>query len=65
MAQWVKCPILDFSLGHDLMVCEFEPHVGLCADGAELGWDPLSFLCLSPAHSLSLKNKLFKKLKKK
>ena len=32
MAQSVKHRILDFSSGHDLMVCEFEPCVGLCAD---------------------------------
>ena len=30
MAQWVKCPTLDFGLGCDLTVCGFEPHIGLC-----------------------------------
>ena len=27
-AQVVKCPTLDFGLGHGLTVCEIEPHVG-------------------------------------
>ena len=48
----------DFGSGHDLAVCEFEPRVGLCADGSELGAGfgfcvSLS-LCSSPAHALSL-----------
>ena len=42
MAQSVKCPALDFSLGHDLMVCKFEPCI-VCADSAEPVWDSLSF----------------------
>uniref|UniRef100_A0A667I0P3 Uncharacterized protein n=1 Tax=Lynx canadensis TaxID=61383 RepID=A0A667I0P3_LYNCA len=29
VAQLVKCPNLDFSLGHDLMICETEPQVRL------------------------------------
>ena len=29
VAQLVKHPTLDFSSGHDLTVCETEPHVGL------------------------------------
>ena len=40
-----------------IMVCEFEPCIGLCADSAELAWYSLSPslpLCPSPAHSLSL-----------
>ena len=59
MAQWVRHPILDLSSGHDLMVCEFEPHVGLCADSEEPTWDSASPLCalfaalLSPSLSLS------------
>ena len=28
--------------GHDLMVCEFKPHVGLSAVGADAASDPLS-----------------------
>ena len=27
----------DFSSSHDLVVCEFEPHVRLCADSSEPG----------------------------
>ena len=46
VAQSIKLQTLDFSSGHDLTVCEFEPHVGLC---------------VMPGHvhilSLSLKNK--------
>ena len=54
MAQLVKRPTLDFRSGHDLMVHEFEPHVGLCADGAEPAWDSLSPLSLSLSCSFSL-----------
>ena len=50
----------DFGSGHDLKVCEFEPHVGLCADSSEPG-ARFGFcvcvclsLCPSPAHALSL-----------
>ena len=32
----------DFGSGHDLEVRGFGPHVGLCADSAELPWDSLS-----------------------
>ena len=50
MAQLVKYPTLDFGSGHDFVVCEFEPLVGLCADSVEPPWDSLSLsLCLSPA----------------
>ena len=28
VSQLVKRPTLSFSSGHDLMVCEFEPHIG-------------------------------------
>ena len=54
MAQLVEC--------RAFMVREIEPHIGLCADGAEPAWDSLSLsLSLSApsplAHSgfLSLK----------
>ena len=30
---------LDFGSGHDLTVCGFEPHLGLCADSVEPSWD--------------------------
>ena len=57
LAQSVKRLILDFSLDHDLMVCELEPHLGLCPESAEPAWDSLSLLCLcpSPTHALSHK----------
>ena len=51
---------LGDSSGHDLTVCESEPRIGLCADGAKPAWDFLSpslSLCPSPALSCSLKNK--------
>ena len=54
MAQSVKCLTPHSGLGHDLTVCEFEPQVGLCTDGAEPAWDSPS-LSLSPSASLSLK----------
>ena len=54
VAQSVKCPTLAVSLGHDLMVCEFETHLGLYADSAETAWDSLSLsLSLSFSPSLS------------
>ena len=42
MTQSVKRLTLGFGSGHDLMVCEFEPLVGLCADSAEPARDNLS-----------------------
>ena len=43
---WVAClgkhPSLDFVLGHDLMVREMEPLIGLCADSTDPVWDSLS-----------------------
>ena len=70
MAQLVKLLTLDFSSGHGLMVCETEPHVGLCADSIGPAWDSLSpSLSLPHAHmcartvshslSLSLSSFLF------
>ena len=44
----VKPPALDFSSGHDLMVCGIEPWVGLYADISEPAWDSLS-LSVPPA----------------
>ena len=41
-AQSVKCSTLDFGSGHNLMVCEFKSHVGLCADSVDPAWDSLS-----------------------
>ena len=54
----------DFSSGHDLMVPEFEPRIGLCANSLESVSDSvspslsdLSLLMLCLCLSLSLKNK--------
>ena len=41
VAQLGKGPTLDFHSGH-LMVCGFEPHVGLCAGSAKPAWNALS-----------------------
>ena len=49
MAQSVERLTLDFGSGHDLTVCEFEPHVRLCADSMGPAWDSLP-----PSLSLSL-----------
>ena len=53
MAQSVKCPLLDFGSGRGLIVCEFKPRVGLCADGVESAWDSL-FLSAPPLLAISL-----------
>ena len=45
----------DFGSGHDLTVCEFEPHVGLCAHSSEP--EKACFrisLCCSPTYTLSV-----------
>ena len=42
MAQSVKRLTLDFDSGHDLMVCEIELGIWLCADSMEPAWDSLS-----------------------
>ena len=48
----------DFSSGHDLAVREFEPRVGLWADGSEPGacfrFCVSLSLCPSPVHALCL-----------
>ena len=49
VVQSVKHLTLDFVSGHDPQVCEIEPHVRLCADGASL----LAILCLPPHPPLS------------
>ena len=36
VAQVVKCPILDFGSGHDLMVHEIKPHIGLSLSAPNL-----------------------------
>ena len=53
VAQWVERPTHDWGSGHDITVCEMEPHVRLCAANSEPASDSLS-LCPSPAHALSL-----------
>ena len=47
MAQAVKRPTLALGSGHNLMVLEFEPRAGLCADSVESAWDSLT-LCPAP-----------------
>ena len=44
MAQSIKHPTLDYISGHDLVVCEFRPYIGLFADSGEPAWDSLSLL---------------------
>ena len=58
VAQSVKHLTLGFSSGHDLMDCEFEPHIGLCADSREPAWD--FSLSLPSSLSLFLKNEINK-----
>ena len=41
MTQSVKHPTLDYGSGHDLTVCEFESHMGLCADSMDPAWNSL------------------------
>ena len=61
--------VSDFGSGHDLGVCEFKPHIGLCADSSACFGFRVSFsLCLSPTCALSLSQKYInvkKKFKKK
>ena len=51
---------INFSLGHDLMVREFELHIRLCADSLEPASDSVSssVSVSTPAHALFLKIKL-------
>ena len=54
---WLSRLSADFSSGHDLAVCEFEPRIGLWADGSEPGacfrFCVSLSLCPSPTHALS------------
>ena len=52
MAQLVKRLTLDFGSGDDLVVHEFEPHVGLWADSVEAAWDSVSLPLSLPLPSL-------------
>ena len=49
MAQSVKHLTLGFSSGHDVMVHEIEPLVGLHADSTEPAWDSLPLSLLLPS----------------
>ena len=50
MAQPVRYLTPDFSSGHGLVVCEFNPCIGLCADSTEpAAQSLLGRLSLSPA----------------
>ena len=48
VTQSIKRPTLGFSSGHDLMVCGFEPDIGLCTDNTEPAWDSPSFSASPP-----------------
>ena len=68
VAQLVERPTLDFHSGHDPVVPEIEPHVGLCAVSEEPAWDSPSLLLSLPlphlcTHSLSLSKSILKKKK--
>ena len=45
----VRHSTLDFSSGLDLTVCEFKPHIGLCADGVKPPWNSLSPSLFTPS----------------
>ena len=61
MAPLVERLTLGFGSGHELAVCEFEFHVGLCADGVEPAWDSLPLSLPLPCWlSLSLSLKINK-----
>ena len=61
VAQSVQHPALDLRSGHDLMVREIEPRVGLCTDGLEPAWDSLLSLSASPQLVQVLSQNKFKK----
>ena len=55
VTQSVKHQTLGFGLNHDLKVCEFEPHIGLCVDSVSLlGILSPSLSAPAPLLSLSL-----------
>ena len=59
VAQSVEGLTLDFGSGHDLIFCEIEPHMRLCADSLEPAWDSLSSSLSGP--TLCLKINILKK----
>ena len=58
MAQSVKCPTLDFSSGHDLMVNEIEPPPPPTSDSVLTTWSLLGILSfpfsVPPLHACGL-----------
>ena len=68
VAQLIKNMTLDFSSGHDLMVCEIEPQVlGLCTDTVEnllgiLLSLSLTGVCMLSLAKINLKEKRTEKL---
>ena len=57
VTRLVKRPTPDLGSGHDLMVFEFQPLIGLCTDSVEPAWDSLSPSLSAPpllAHSLKI-----------
>ena len=61
MARLVEYLTLDFDSGHDLTGREFEPCIGLKADGAESAWNSFPLSAPAPlvhAHVLFLSDKL-------
>ena len=52
--QLVKRLTLGFGSGHGLLVCEFKPRIGLCADSVEPAWDSLCLPLPLPPPVLSL-----------
>ena len=63
VAQLIEHVTPDFGPGHDLTVCGFKTHIGLCADSPEPAWDSLSPSLSAPpllAHFCSLSLKINK-----
>ena len=54
MAQLVKCPTRGFGSGRDLIVCEFKPCIGLCAESTGL----LGIISAAPPLGLTLSLKI-------
>ena len=56
--QSFKQQTLGIGSGYDLLVRDFEPHTGLCADSTESAWDSVSLLSLLLPHSCLLAHSL-------
>ena len=71
VAQSVKHLTLGFCSGHELMVCEFEPRIRLCAESVEPAWDSLSPSLSAPtllallSKQINLKKNFFKEKMKR